>query len=103
MPDQRRTKVFVSNKSFHNFSDAERFGELVYLTDGQVNRFEVNQLSRQIHEALADAQEHDWLLVTSLSVINSIASAFLARRFSQLNMLIYDIKTRKYVSRTVMF
>jgi hypothetical protein len=94
-------RVYVVNKSAHDFSDAKRFGELVYLTEGSVNRFETSQIHREVTAAMRDAAKDDWLLVSALTVINTIAASILAMRFKRLNLLIYDIKTKRYADRVL--
>lgn len=94
-------KVFIPNKGFHDYQRAERFGELVYITEGSLNRFEINQIARQCADALRDATAGDYLLISSLPAISAIASAMFAVRFGRLNLLLHDGRTGEYVSRSV--
>lgn len=92
-------KVYVPNRSFHDFTDAARFGELVFLTDGLVNRLNVNQLTRRCMDAMADAKEDDFVLVSSLSIINAVASSIMAFAFGKVNFLIWE--DDHYVERNI--
>lgn len=96
-------KVFIPNKSSHNFSSAEKFGELVFLTSGSVNRFAVANMMRDLEAALAEAQIDDFIMVTSLAVLTALTCSIMATRFGQVNLLIYDVKDDKYCRRTVVF
>lgn len=96
-------KVFVPNNAMHDFSDAERYGDLVFITDGKINKFGVTQIAREAQQALADAGPDDFILLTSLSVISSVAAAMFAIRFKRLNLLLFDVKTKTYVSRNLVF
>ena len=92
--------VFVTNKSGHDYSPAESFGGLVYITTGNLDRFNLNEMYRLTATAMAHATAEDYILVTSLSVLNSVVCSVFARKFGRLNILLY--KNRKYVLRTLM-
>lgn len=92
-------KVYVPNRSFHDFSDAKRFGSLVFLTEGMVNRMNVNQITRQCMLAMGDATGDDFIVVSSLSVITSIAAGIMAYAFGRINFLIWE--GQQYVERNV--
>lgn len=94
-------KVFVPNRSHHDFADAARFGDIVYLTDGIVNRFQINQIYRQCKAIMKDATEQDFILVSSLSIINAIAASIMARRFNRVNFLIFNSRDRRYEAREI--
>lgn len=86
---QRRRRVYIPNKSHHDFSGAERFGELVFLTEGIVRRLNVNQLYRECYEKMKDAHAEDYILVSSLSVLNLIVGSIMAHKFGRVNMLLF--------------
>lgn len=90
-------KVYVVNKGGHDYSDARRFGELVYLSEGTQNRFAVSSLYRQFVDVMEGSQPHDYILVTSMNVLNSIAAAVFARKHGKLNMLLF--KNGRYEPR----
>lgn len=95
-------KVYVPNKSHHDFKKAERFGQLVYLTDGVVNRFAVNQLYRECGAAMKDATAEDYILVSSLSILNAVAASIMAHRFGCVNFLVFDTTKRTYEPREIL-
>lgn len=92
-------KVYVPNKSFHDFSDAEKFGKLIFLTEGIVRRTNINQLYRQCMNIMQDATIEDYLLISSLGILNAIPASILAHRFARVNYLMYT--AHGYVARTV--
>ena len=94
-------KVFVVNAGGHNYSDAERFGEIVFCTHGAVDRFDINQMYRECAEAMKDAVEEDYILITSLSSLCSIARAIHAAKFKQLHLLLY--RDGQYTAKSLMF
>ena len=94
-------KVYIINKSFHDFSCAERYGEIVYLSKGTINKYATNRIARQFSEALRGASENDYLLLTSLTVMNCIACVIFALRFKKLNLLL--LKDNDYVCHRLDF
>lgn len=95
--------VFVPSKG-HDFSAAEKYGSLVYLTEGHISRLNVNQLHRQVVDGMKDARADDVILLTGINVLNCLAAAVMAKRFSCLNLLIYKLnegKDAEYVLRSV--
>lgn len=93
--------VWIPNKAGHNFSDAERFGKLRYLSEGSVNQYSTNNIYRVFVEEMQEAEETDFLVVSSLNILNSIASSILAYRFGMVNYLLF--KNGRYLERSVVF
>ncbi len=93
-------KVFILNKGGHDYSDAQRFGELVYISEGLVrDRFNVNSMYRVMVDAFKDATDKDYILLTSLSILGSIAAAVFSRKYGRVNFLIF--KDGKYIERSL--
>jgi hypothetical protein len=97
------SKVYITNRSSHDFSPAEHFGELVYLSDGEVSKFNTSKMFRQLSPVLARANAEDFLLPTSMSVISIIAAGILIEQFHKVNLLVFDAARNRYVARTVKF
>ena len=90
-------KVYVVNKSSHDFSNAEKYGELVFMTDGRMNRFGTNDMVRCFKEAMVSSNKGDYLLLCSLNVMNALACSVFARKHGSLNLLLY--KEGEYIER----
>jgi len=99
--DKENRKVFVTNKGGHDFSDAERFGELVFLTEGRVNRYSINTLYRELVDATNNAKTDDYLLVSSLNILNALASSILSYKFGVVNYLLFN--DGEYLVRTIRY
>lgn len=95
------TKVYVINKSGHDFSPAEKFGELVYLSEGEVNIFHVQQMYRQFSSVLKDSGPRDFILTTGLTIMSCVATAIMARKHGIVNILLFHAETRTYKVRTL--
>jgi len=101
-------KVFVVNHGCHDLSDAERFGELVFLSEGAINRYAVSNMYREFVQYLKDSNKEDFLLITGLSIMSSLACSIFARMHGRINLLLYKASRTSevdghYIERTVMF
>ena len=92
-------KVYVVNQGFHDFSTAEKYGRLIFMTEGYQPKFSVATALRRFQFCMQDAKEDDWILLTGLSVLNCLACSVFAMKFNRLNLLLYDGKS--YVQRTL--
>jgi hypothetical protein len=90
-------KVYIPNQGGYNYSDAERFGKLIYVTTGNINRFEISSIYRTFVEAMAESDKNDFFMPTSLSVLNTIGGAVFAAKHGRLNLLVF--KDGKYLPR----
>ena len=94
-------KVFIVNKSSHDFSAALTYGELIFLSEGPMNRYATNSMHRTFTDKLKDSDEHDYIVPCSLNVMNSIACALFARKHGKLNLLLF--KEGSYIERNMLF
>ena len=92
-------KVFIVNRSSHDFSEAEKYGQKIFLSEGPMNRYSVNNMVRQFSERMKDSKSDDYLVPCSLNVMNSIASAILAHKHGRLNLLLF--KQGIYIERNI--
>jgi len=97
----------VINKGAHDHSDAERYGKLVYMSEGSVSRYSTARMYREFVYHLCDSTSDDYILVTGLSVMVGIACAIFASMHERLNLLLYKPgrsggEPGYYVERVVM-
>lgn len=93
--------VYVTNKSAHDFSEATKYGNLVFITKGKLNRFNANDMHRQAVEAMEDSEKNDYIVPCSLNVLNSIVCATFAVKHKRLNLLLF--KQGEYIERNIVF
>lgn len=91
--------VYVINKSSHDFHRAKVFGEIIFLSEGSINRFATNNIYRQFMVKMKDAKSSDYIVPCSLNVMNAIACAIFAERFNKLNLLLF--KQGNYIERNL--
>lgn len=96
-----KPKVYIVNKSGHDFSDAERFGDLVFMTRGTINRYAVNVIFREFNQYLKDSKPEDFIIVTGMSTMLCVVSAIFAAKHHRLNLLLY--KNGRYLERSLIF
>lgn len=94
-------KVYIPNNSGHDFSQAESFGELVFITQGSVDRFKINNMYREVVATLKDSTAHDYVMVTGLTQINVVLTSVFAVKHGRLRLLMYDVKEERYVLREI--
>ena len=99
--------VFITNKSPHDFSDAERYGRIVFLTTGFIRQYSTDRIQEMVLQGrvtdvgLVDSQPGDFLLISSLNILTAISSSVLAKRHGLVNYLLF--KRGRYTDRTVLF
>lgn len=81
--------VFVTNDSGHDYHDAERFGELVVMSEGLIDKFNVTSMLRTFRKFLRTSTADDFILVSGPGVMNAVACAAFAAQHGCLNILLW--------------
>lgn len=90
-------KVYIVNKSAHDFKPAESYGKVIFLSEGSMNRYATNSMIRLFKESMTESEPNDYIVPCSLNVMNSIACAIFAHRHGRLNLLLF--KDGVYIER----
>lgn len=93
-------RVYIVNRGGHDYADAKRYGELHFLSEGQVSKYAVNKIYRMFAMQLRESCPEDWILITGLTVMSCIACSCFATLHGKLNLLLYQ--SGKYVDRRLM-
>jgi len=91
--------VYVVNKSSHDFSAAERFGRLEFLSEGSRDRYAVNNIYRDFYEILSRSKPEDYILICGLTIMNCIACSIFATLHGRLNLLLF--RKNDYLERNL--
>jgi len=83
-------KVLVPNRGGHDYSAAEQFGELVFVTTGHINRFATGKIYRECMTAVQDSSPDDYIMEVGPSICVTILAACFARQWGRLNLLIFS-------------
>lgn len=99
------SKVYIVNKGVHDYSDARRFGELVFLSEGAMNKYEISNMVREFAEKLLTSSPDDYLLTTGLTTMCVVAGGMFSRIHGRVNLLIYKPSRKggpgRYLERRV--
>ena len=94
-------RVYLLNRAGHDYSDAERFGELVTCTSGPLDKMDLQQMYRELSHAMQDSESCDFILLTSLTSLCCCACGLFAAKHGGLNLLIHT--QSGYIARSVYF
>jgi hypothetical protein len=94
-------RVYIPNKTHHDVSSAVKYGELVVLTEGTMNRYKVHDLARVFEEGLSDSAPDDFLMVSGLPIVVGICSAYFAAKHGRVNYLLWN--GQSYDRREIVF
>jgi hypothetical protein len=95
--------VYITNRGPHDFSSAQKYGKLVFLSRGIFNPYAVGRMYRTFHSQLKRSTSQDYLLITGLTIMNIIAAVVFSNMHGQLNLLLYDMERNRYVPKTLVF
>jgi membrane protein YqaA with SNARE-associated domain len=98
---EQSAKVFIPNKSGHDFSGSAKYGLPEYVTKGIVDRFAVQQQARFWMRSLMRSTKEDYILVSSLTILTCVGCAIYGWIHGRINLLLF--RNNKYLSRTVIF
>lgn len=94
-----KKKVYVLSDGGHDYSAAEKFGQIVICSEGALHKDDISQMYRLLGDAMYDAREDDYILVSSLTSLCMVGAAIMANSFGKLNLLIY--RDGRYVERSL--
>lgn len=83
------SSVLVINKSCHDFTAAEKFGEVIFLSEGSMSRFNTSKMFRTFKPFIDASSPEDYLLLTGMTVMNTVAAAMFAAKHGRVNLLIW--------------
>lgn len=87
-------RVFVTNAAGHDYSAAEKYGELVWVTKGYVSFQSLDRVKYQVCEQLKSSNSEDWLLLSGTLLISVIAATCWLHMHGQVKLLVIDRASR---------
>jgi len=97
-------KIYVPNKSIHDYSPAEVYGKLVFLSEGNFSCYRTSRAYRKFWPILKNSEPEDYLLVAGLPMLNIVAAYILTRLHGRLNLLLFKTDKngdKKYLERVI--
>lgn len=95
--------VYIMNRSGHDYTPAERFGTLAYLSEGMIGKFNTSTMFRALSRNLRNSKPDDYLLLTGQNIFSALACAMFAMLHKRLNLLLYCGTENRYVVRRIKF
>jgi len=92
-------KVYVVNNTNHDYSKAEQYGELVYITKGKLPIFKTNTVRAMLEKGLVKFTKDDYLLISGPAIVSVMAATILYNNFDTVKFLVFDAKQQDYVVR----
>lgn len=89
--------VYVVNRGGHDYSEATKYGHIVFLSEGPLNKYAVSQIYRKFAMQLRTSSPDDFILLTGLTGMACIACSCFAFLHGKLNMLLF--KNGRYIDR----
>lgn len=99
--ENERPKVWIASDAGHDFSEAEKYGDLVAVTNGKSNIFNIRHLVSDFAEKLTDFGPEDYLLLSGNVVVNVLLSSILLQKQETIQVLIFDAVHKGYVPREI--
>ncbi len=96
-------KVFVISRSGHDFTPAEKHGQLVFLTEGAIGKFNTGTMYRAAYRKLKHSEPTDFMLVTGQGILNAVACGMFAAIHGRLNLLLYNGTENRYIVRRIVY
>lgn len=94
-------KVYVANYAAHDFSTAERYGELRFITKGFISFQGLDRVKYQVAEGLRDTSAEDWLALSGANILNVLAALLWYDKHRVVKILNFDKNSRQYREITV--
>lgn len=82
-------KVYLLYNSKKDYSQAEKFGELVVCTEKKINKFSVTELQELLLPILLKSSPDDYLIVSSFPLFQIVASNILMDLHERVNLLVF--------------
>lgn len=67
-----KTSVYVSNFTGFDYTDAQKHGELIYITKGFVDFTNLLGIKKRVIEFIKDSKEEDFLLISGNNLLCAI-------------------------------
>ena len=93
------TKVYIVNSANHDYSKAEQYGELVYVTRGKLPIFKTSTVRAMLEKGLVKFTKDDYLLISGPAIVSVMAATILYNKFDTVKFLVFDAKQQDYVVR----
>lgn len=85
-------KVYVTNYAGHDYSVAEKFGKLVFVTRGYISFQSLDRVKYAVSEGIKGSEPEDYLLLSGTSIICVLAAIAWYHLHKYVRLLVWDMK-----------
>ena len=98
-------KVYIVSNSGHDYDPAKEHGELIFMSEGMVNKFHLTEMVRHFVTYLKHSEPTDFVLPSGPLIMNIISCCLFVMKHHKINLLLYYIKAgrAKYILRRLNF
>lgn len=89
-------KVFVTNMSGYEYESAEKFGDLVYVTQGFIKLDKLDNLKKLFKKFIDSASAEDYLLLSGNTLVCALAVHLWMEKFGTAKVLHWNFNTKEY-------
>ena len=82
-------KIYVISDSGHDLSPAIKYGELVIMSKGYVDKYNTSQMVRTFAPYMVESKPNDFILISGPTVMSSIACSMFSAKHGKLNLLLW--------------
>ncbi len=102
MSEERKSKVYVANfQADRDFTQAEKFGEVVFITQGYLDLKKLDKFRLAFEEFLERADASDYIILTGPSVIKALVIVIWYAKFGYVNILSWNKRENIYIHNVV--
>jgi hypothetical protein len=85
-------RVFVTNFAGHDYTKAEKYGKIVWVTRGYVSFHSLDRVKYRVCEEVDKSIAEDWLLLSGIPMICVVAALYWFWKHKKVKLLIHDKK-----------
>jgi hypothetical protein len=95
-------KVFITQEARYDFSPAEQYGEVVFLTRMDLNNLRQSQHNDRVLSEIKDHLKHydpaeDWIVISGSPYVSALVFMLLGRkRYDEIRILRWDNRDFRY-------
>lgn len=99
LSEKLKPTVYATSKGSHDYTSAKFFGDLVFMTDEKLDKFNTSHMTRCLKPFVNQSHPEDYLLLSGLPTLNAVATAMFVAKHGRLNLLLFD--NGRYVERRI--
>lgn len=89
---ETKPRVFVTNFAGHDYSEAEKYGEIVWITRGYISFHSLDRVKYRICEEVDKSTSEDWLLLSGIPIVCVLAALYWQWKHNKVKLLVHDKK-----------